>query len=154
MTQDEQKNGPREGFLDIVFRNTEFLDAVLLIAFCVVTPIGMLLLINNVATSPEGLWSLIPVLLVFVMGSLFPVSAVAYRVFQRSKQLQHLEFDYGLIGVVDESLRIEDRYDRSYNTWHFITYSILPTLLTIAGTTFVLYSFQPFAPPRAIHITY
>jgi hypothetical protein len=78
-------------------------------------------------------------LLIFATTGIFPISALAYQIFQRETQLQELQRDFELLGIIRRdpqggvSEDILRRYSRTYNHWNFAIHSTLVVLLTVLG---------------------
>jgi tetratricopeptide (TPR) repeat protein len=79
-------------------------------------------------------------LLILAMAGFFPITAAAYQLFQREKELSELQTDFELLGIVESNSSarksIEDvvqRYNLSHDTWNYVLQFSLPFLLTIVG---------------------
>jgi tetratricopeptide (TPR) repeat protein len=78
-------------------------------------------------------------LLIFAIAGIFPISALAYQIFQRETQLEELQRDFALLGFIRRdpqagvSVDILRRYNRTYNPWHFAIHSTLVVLITMLG---------------------
>ena len=78
-------------------------------------------------------------LLILATAGIFPISALAYQIFQRETQLQDLQRDFELLGIIrrdPEGAVSEDilrRYSRTYNPWNFTIHVTLVVLLTVLG---------------------
>lgn len=79
-----------------------------------------------------------PCFLMLILSSIFPISALAYRIFQTGKRKQELKEDFDLLGINDKKL--EDKYEGpAYKILlSSVAHFILPVLLTILGT-FILF---------------
>ncbi|MGH9197092.1 MAG: hypothetical protein ACRD1T_15300, partial [Acidimicrobiia bacterium] len=78
-------------------------------------------------------------LLILATTGIFPISALAYQIFQRETQLQDLQRDFELLGIIRRdpggavSEDILRRYSRTYNPWNFAIHVTLVVLLTVLG---------------------
>jgi hypothetical protein len=78
------------------------------------------------------------------MAGFFPISALAYQVFQRETQIKELQKEFELLGIVsrsgdDASLsrepspEVKERYNRAYHPMNFVLQSTVVVLLTMLG---------------------
>ena len=96
------------------------------------------------------------VLVLVTAAAVFPISAMAYQVFQRETQLIELQRDFELLGIVRRdsgsqnpgannagspnadsgiSKDLERRYAQIYNPWNFAIHSMLVVLVTVLGVS-------------------
>lgn len=81
--------------------------------------------------------------LMLILSSIFPISALAYQIFQRGKRYQELKEDFDLLGFqqsTDQStVKLKDKYERpAYKILlSSVAQFILPVLLTILGSLFI-----------------
>jgi hypothetical protein len=70
------------------------------------------------------------------LSSVFPISALAYQIFQRDKRYQELMEDFDLLGIKQSTKKLEDKYNRpAYIVLlSSVAHFILPVLLTVLGT--------------------
>lgn len=83
------------------------------------------------------------ILAIFALASFFPISAVAYLLFQHEIQVRRLGRDFYLLGLdigagpgaslKDCDQHIQDLYESSHISWNFAIQSTLVVLLTILG---------------------
>jgi len=95
------------------------------------------------------------VVVIFALASFFPISAIAYQLFQRDTQIDRLESDFCLLGIdIPERYKvgihptaeeyhdyIQDVYKRSYDPWNYVIHCTLAALVAVLGLTLF------FGPP-------
>lgn len=89
------------------------------------------------------------ILAVVAAAAVFPISAMAYQIFQRETQLIELQRDFELLGIIRRSPDagisedLSRRYSQIYNPWNFAIHTMLVVLLTVFGMSLF------FWPPDA-----
>ena len=87
-----------------------------------------------------------------VAAAVFPISAIAYQIFQRETQLIELQQDFELLGIMrrDRAAGISGdlarRYSEIYNPWNFAIHSTLVVLLALLGCSLF------FWPPATTYL--
>ena len=78
------------------------------------------------------------ILIAFLLSSIFPLSMIAYQIFQRDKQLKELEKDFEVLGISTTIPKTNQSGKIFFLS--FIVQTILPTLLTILGVIMIFTS--------------
>jgi hypothetical protein len=80
------------------------------------------------------------IIFIFVLSSIFPITAIAYKLFQHEKQLLNLKKDFKLLDINTESKDNVDYFRGAISIFSFFAHSFLPILLTIIGTLLLISS--------------